>query len=366
MKQLGYIAVILVLASTASSASELLLTAQEIDNLGIGLTTPVAAERVNTVDARGRVVLPPGREHVITAFRDGLVVQLDVDVGDEVSKGQALGSIRSPDFLALQSEYIDALNEAALAGSQLARDKQLFDEGIVSQRRLETAEARARVAAAALNEHRRLLELGGMSERGIEALEDRQELTDRLPLRAPTDGVVLELTKSVGERVDTMDMIYRIGDLNELWLEIDVAQENSAGIVIGMKLDIADCVVELPAEIIAIGQAVDPATQTVRLRARVTATGHRLKPGQYVSAQIVTDPVAVSSATVWTLPAAAIVRRGETCYVFVRTEAGFDVREVVVVGSSGAIAYVDGDLTAADQVAASGVSALKALWPAGA
>ncbi len=349
----------LLLLSTQLSAVELDLSAQEIKRLGIELATPDAAEHVAVVNARARVVIPPSGERVITAIYGGPVSQFHVGVGDVVKIGQTVATVQSSEFLTQQREYVDAYIADELARTQLQRDQQLFEEGIISKRRLDDTMARSKTVAAQLGEHKALLRIAGMLDGELSALATQQKFADQLTIRTPASGVVLERMGKLGERVDGLQPIYRIGDLSTLWLDIQVPQEQIDAVYVGMPVDVANSVVALPAEVVAIGQSVDSVGQTVLVRAKLAEPGHQLKPGQFVSVQIVSDSVANQ---VWAVPVDAIVRRDDQSYVFVRTDSGFAVREVTVANATGAKAHIDGRLTAHERIAVSGVSALKAIW----
>lgn len=355
------------LASTAfqlSFAEEIVVSPGEIGNLGIEFVSPEVARDVAAIEATARVVIPPMGDAVVSAPQSGLLAGLYLAVGEEVVQGQMMAKLQSPDFLALQREFLDALNANLLAQNAYDRDRQLFDEGIVSGRRLQEATTRAKVAATGLNEHRQLLQIAGLSAAEIRVLETRQSLLQVLEIRAPFDGVVLERMATVGERLDAMSPVYRLADLSSLWLEINVPQEKLLLVRPGMKVAVADSRVPLPAEVATIGRSIDPATQIVMVRATLTEAGHGLKPGQFVSARIVAGDTDTSDEAVWAVPAAAVIRSGNNHHLFVRTVNGFEVREVFVVSAHAERFYLRADIDADSSIAVSGVSALKSLWVA--
>ena len=52
-------------------------------------------------------------------------------------------------------------------------------------------------------------------------------LSSLLNIRAPIGGVVLERLTTLGARLDIQAPIYRLADLSELWLEINIPQESA-------------------------------------------------------------------------------------------------------------------------------------------
>jgi len=307
------------------------------------------------------VIIPPSSEHVIGSTQPGLILRLHSAAGDPVTRGQVLAEIRSPAFLSLQQEYLEAVHDYVLAAAQLERDRQLVDEGIIAERRFEETRAIAGAAAGRRAEHRQILRLAGMSDPDIEALEKEQRFRDTLSIRSPVDGVVLDLMAKAGESVDAVEALYRVANLTELWIEIHVPQEQIGLVRLGMMVAVSDCLVDLPARVTAIGRAVDANTQTVSVRAELRGTDHGLKPGQLVDVRIVAAEPSAAADDLAAVPVAAVTRSGDKSYVFVRTATGFAAHEVEQVGDSGGEYYIRG-LPREAEVAVRGVAALKALW----
>ena len=343
-------------------ADDIAVTAEEVRNLGIELATPQEAQATTVIEATAHVVIPPMGDVFVSAPQAGLLVRLYVAIGDEVSQGQAIADLQGPEFLALQREFLDALNTNLLAQNDYARDQQLHDEGIISGRRLQETMTRARIATTGIKEHRQLLKFAGLTDSEIRDLETEQHLLQTLTIRAPSDGVVLDRMAIAGERVDRMSPVYRIADLSVLWLEIAVPREKLAAVRPGMNVVIAGYTLASPARVTSIAKSIDPATQAITVRAILSETGHGLSPGEFVSVKIVADYTDTSDGPLWVVPAPAVTRRDKKHYVFIRTSSGFDAREVLVVNADSDHAYLSVDIDSGTRIAVRGVSTLKALW----
>jgi len=346
----------------ASIAEEITISPNEITNLGIEVASPTPAREVAAIEATARVVIPPMADAIVSAPQAGLLAGLNVSVGDAIVQDQVVAKLQSPEFLSLQREFLDALNTNLLIKNEYERDQQLFDEGIISGRRLQQTTTRYRIAATSFNEHRQLLQIAGLSDGDIHSLETEQKLIQVLEIRAPFGGVILDRMVDVGERLDAMSPIYRLADLSSLSLEINVPQESLAAVQPGMSVAVADSPAAYPAEVTTIGRSIDPATQSVMVRALLTEADHGLKPGQFVSARIVSNRSIASAEAIWIVPTAAVTRSSESYYVFVRTSNGFDIREAQVVGAAAGSLYLVLDVDADNLIAVGGVAALKALW----
>jgi len=312
------VGILLTLIIRVATADDIAITANEIRNLGVELAVPQEAQATTAIEATAHVVIPPMGDVFVSAPQAGLLVRLNVAIGDEVFQGQAIAELQGPEFLALQREFLDALNTNLLAQSEYARDEQLHDEGIISGRRLQETTTRARIAATGINEHRQLLQFAGL--------------------------------------------VYRIADLSLLWLEISVPREKLAAVRPGMTVVIAGYPLDSPAKVASIASSIDPATQTITVRAVLSETGHGLSPGEFVSVRIVADNADSLANPLWVVPAAAVTRRNENHYVFLRTSSGFDVCEVHVVSADADNMYFSADISAGTSIAISSVSTLKALW----
>ncbi len=356
------VACFLILAFTCvAQAEEIRLAPIEIENLGIRFEKLSPAAGAAGIEATAVVVLPSSGDAVIGTLQTGLLTRLAANIGDEVVEGQVLAELRSPEFISLQREFLEALNNQRLAQSEYERDAQLHAEGIISARRLQETKTRQAVAAAALNEHRQLLRFTGMRDTDIRSLENRQRLLDSLLIRAPFSGVIAERMASTGEQLDPMSPIYRLVDLSELWLDINVPQEKLALVRAGARVDVVSNNVSHSAKVTTVGRSIEQATQSAIVRAKLDAGATGLLPGQFVAVRIIIDAATTKTHGV---PAAAITRSGTASYVFVRTAAGVDVTEVTVTGISDGVAYIIGNLGQDDAIATNGISALKALWAA--
>jgi len=353
---------LLVLIVRTAAAGDIAVTAEEVRNLGIELAMPEVAQATTAITATAHVVIPPMGDVFVSAPQAGLLVRLDVAIGDEVSQGQAIAELQGPEFLALQREFLDAVNTHLLAQNDFARDQQLHDEGIISARRLQETTTRARIATTGINERRQLLKFAGLTDSEIRALESEQRLLQTLTLRSPIDGVVLDRMAIAGERVDRTSPIYRIADLSILWLEIAIPREKRTAVRTGMTVSVVGYPLDPPPKVTSIARSIDLATQSITVRAILHEAGHGLSPGEFVSVSIVANETETSAGSLWVVPATAVARRDERHYVFVRTMTGFDTREVLVVSADSANVVFDADLDPEAGIAVRGVSTLKALW----
>jgi len=100
----------------------------------------------------------------------------------------------------------------------------------------------------------------------------------------------------------------------------------------------------------------------VTLRALVQGKASRLRPGEVLSVDLPTATSNTPTTAAWELPLSAVAHDGQQAYVFVRTADGFEARAVHVAARAGQRVQIQGPVKAGEQVAVSGVVALKGAW----
>lgn len=345
------------IATSAAAADLIPLTSAEQRRFGIELASPQLAETTLTRRYPARVTVPNPQLRVVAARKAGVVETLLVAEGERVTAGQIMARLQSPDLVSAQSDYLESLTRLALAESEVARDRMLQREGVIAERRLIESQAGRDELATMVQQRRQVLALAGMSEDDIDILGRSRNLTTSLPVRAPIAGVVLEQMVSTGQSLTAATPLYRIADLEPLWVEVHVPVDRVAGLVPGGRALLPTVGIE--GRIITVGRLVHSQDQGVLVRAEVADGAEQLRPGQFIEVQLgATSEVGGR----WRVPAAAVVRRAGEATVFVAREGGFEPVSVRLIDQEEDETVITGPLAAADRVAVKGVVELKAVW----
>lgn len=236
----------------------------------------------------------------------GVVEQLPVALGDNVTAGQPVAMLRADveranAQVAEARTRVDAETKAAQANLVLARQKvkrtqQLLEQNFVSTQAVEQAVAEAEVA----NQKYQMAK----SQQQIYLQEQavaRAQLGLRT-LRSPISGVVVERYSNLGERVDDRPVL-RIASIDPLRVSLMIPIAQYGQIKEG---DIMTIRPELPgvnainATVRYVDKVVDAASNTFRVRLVLPNPDHRLPGGLRCKADMVTK-----SGTATGLPAAA-------------------------------------------------------------
>jgi RND family efflux transporter MFP subunit len=266
----------------------------------------------------------------------GRLVEIAVDLGTRVGKGQVIARIDPTDYRLRVEQAEAALQQARarLGLSLTGRDEQVDPErtSIVRQARAVLDEARlARERSARLLEQNLIARaaddtaqanLGVAEGRYHDALEEvrnrqatltqrrselelaRQQLLDTA-LLSPFDGAVSVKQASVGEYLAAGAPVATLVRTHPLRLRLPVPEREAAGVRVGqpVRLSVEGDAAMYQGKVVRLSPIVQEQNRTLLVEAEVPNPNVVLKPGAFARAEIVTD----GSQPVIRVPAAALV-----------------------------------------------------------
>ncbi len=358
MKPTGLALLLLLALPAAAQTPVIRLSPEQTKAAGIALAKLDGLRSDGERRLPAQVVVPPAQTEVVSAPLGGVVTAVKAAYGETVKRGQLLARLQGPQLLQLQREFAGARAQADVAAEQRKRDESLFADGIISRSRLAVAQATDRQAAAQLAEKRAALRLAGMGEPGA----DGAGLSGAAAVKAPVDGVVLEAPVQPGQRVEPTAVLFKLGRLAPLWLEIQATPAQAAGLAAGDKVRVPGCADE--GRLTLVAPHLNPATQSLQLRAEFANVGGCLRPFEFVHARIA--PAQAAAAGAWRIPSTALVRHQGQGWVFAEAEQGFApvaVRVMDEAERSVLIAAAEGASLRDDlRIVVAGTAAIKAAW----
>ena len=160
----------------------------------------------------------------------GRVAAVLVRSGDAVERGQTLVRLDESTLREQlrQAEASVRLEEASAKGArarvaeleaQVSRARELAAEELISRLQLETLEAQLAAAQASADE------ADARVEQARATLEERRSAVEKTVIRAPVAGRVGRRHVEVGMQVDTGTLLFEIGSLDELIVEVPLTGE---------------------------------------------------------------------------------------------------------------------------------------------
>lgn len=283
----------------------------------------------------------------------GRVLSLSILPGQEVHKGQKIGTLQSSDAAQARSDFEKARIEAARADLQLNRAQELLHHDVMAQRDYDDLKALDDSDHSELERARQALHLLGFSE---------NDTSDVVPINAPISGVVLDVETGPGElqrSLDNATAIATIADIDSIWVAGDLYPRDQGSVHVGQSTDITINGypgLTLHGSIDNISDSVDPVSLTLKVRVVLPNPGHRLKPQMYANMA-----VTGRQHNVIVVPATAVIQNGHEVFVFVEASPGKYERRNVTLGET----HADNDevtqgLTDGDKVVTTGAELLRA------
>lgn len=291
----------------------------------------------------GRVAFAPGAEAAVDAPLAGAVVRVHVGIGDRVAAGSPLVTLRSPDGAASRATADAAAATADAARAAERRDRALFEQGWVSQARLDVTAAETRRAEAELRAARaRVGAYGAPGSNGMTVV------------RSPIAGVVTRVSAAPGQVLHEEALqVAAVADPRRVELVFEAPPAAAALLQIGDRLE---STVAGARAVTGVVTAIAPANEAGVVIVRARPAGEVPPAGSVVSARV--SAGAGTGALVVPLEAVQTVEGAPS--VFVVEAGGFRARPVVTGRTAdGRIEIVSG-LTGSERIAGAGAFLLKA------
>ncbi len=287
-----------------------------VQNIGVRTAIVTTGVLKKSIRAVGRITYDEKRvEHVHTKV-SGWVEELYVDtMGEEVKEGNALLSLYSPELVATQEEYLQALNYR--------------DASSVSEFSEVAAGGNSLVEAA----RKRLLFMD-IDPAWIKALEENREVQKNMKIYSPGNGIVMKKNIVDGMKVDSMMELYTIADLSRVWVIASVYEYELPFLEEGQEAEMTlsyDPGNKYTGKVTFIYPYLSTKTRTVQVRMEFDNPGMKLKPDMYADVAI----EAKTSGASLLVPSEAVIRTGSRNVVVTALGKGKFLPKEVTVGLEG-------------------------------
>jgi Cu(I)/Ag(I) efflux system membrane fusion protein len=285
------------------------ISTEKIQRLGVKTVSVESGEIAKTVRSVGSVEADERHLYNVTLRFDGFIEKLYVSAtGQPVRRGQPLFELYSPDLISAQNEYLLAKQSEAM----LAQGQKWLQTGIKD------------LAESSLER----LENWGISAEDLRLLQ-QGEILKTIIVRSPATGVVLEKIAVAGARVMSGETLFKIADLSQVWVLVDVYEQDIGSIRPGQTARVT--LDAYPGKLFTgkvgfIYPMLNTATRTVKVRIELVNPDNQLKPMMYAQVQIDID-----KHQALTVPNSAVLESGRRTLLLVdRGEGRFEPRPVKV------------------------------------
>jgi cobalt-zinc-cadmium efflux system membrane fusion protein len=302
---------------------------------------PVRAE----LKVTGSVAPDVSRSVPAVSLTAGRVIDVKARLGDEVTKGQPLLTMTSPDVSAAFADYQKFQADEALARKQLERAELLFSKGALAQKEVQVMEG---------TEQKAKVDLSTAAERIRILGADLNNPSPVIEIKAPVSGTIVEQNITTGTGVKSLDNspnLFVIADLSHVWVLCDVYENDLAKVHLGDMAEVRlnaypDKV--LHGKVSNIARVLDPATRSAKVRLELDNPRGLMRPNMFASVTF----SSISAQRRPVVPTAAILKLHDKNWTFHKERDGSFRRKEVQIGASlpdGMLEVLDG-LSAGDQV----------------
>jgi Cu(I)/Ag(I) efflux system membrane fusion protein len=258
------------------------LTPAVVQTLGV---RTAAVERgtlwkyINTV---GRIEYDETRLAHVHPRASGWIESLELRAeGEPVTRGQRLAELYAPDILSAQVDFLLSREGGPAGPRGISADKA-----------------------------RNILRLLDVPDDVIRDIEKTGEPRNRIPVRAPIDGIVTQMTARDGMYVTESSQMFTIADLSRVWVMVDIYEHQIDWLAQGLSAEMT-----VPArpgrtwegKVDYLYPELDQQTRTLRVRLVFDNPGLVLKPNMFANVVIYGGP----KRDVLKVPAEALIVTGE-------------------------------------------------------
>lgn len=326
-------------ASTATadgSVSAISLSPEQRVTANVSTVRVALDTHTGQIVTTGRVTFDERRIAQVTAYTAGRVERLFVNfTGDSVRRGQAVGTIYSPDLFATQQEYLLAIaNRARMQRAGFAGARTAADDLVESTRR-------------------RLM-LSGMSAGQVAQLERSGKPIFATTVVSPVSGVVTRKLAVEQQYVAQGQPLLEVADLSTVWVEADVYEQQLSSVNVGDRVEITVAAIPnrtFSGKVSFIVPVIAGAARTTRVRIELANPNLQFKPDMYVNVRILGAPAPPHIM----VPASAVIDRGQKQFVWVETQPGtYEPREVTTGGRHGEAIVIASGVREGDNIVVEG------------
>lgn len=276
-------------------------------------------------------------------FSSGQVIQVNVSLGDKVTKGQTLAVIKSADVAGNYADLSNAGTDVAIAKKNLDNAESLYQSGISSEREYIEAKENYNKAIVAANKVKEQIAINGGGNTSANGT---------YVIRAPMSGYVVEKKISQGGfiRSDNNDNLFTIGDIRDVWVWANVYESDIARVKEGYTAKVSTLAYPdtvFTGVVDKVNQILDPETKVMKIRIRLPNAGMHLKPEMFANITIENKEGRQSTA----LPANAIISDdGKNYVILYHGKCNLELREVHCLQTLGDKAYIKDGIQPGDKV----------------
>ena len=290
------------------------LTPEQMKSIGIELGAIEQKELTAALKTNGILRVPNQNRASINSVYSGIVKSLLVQPGNLVTQGQVIATVSNPEFVQVQSDYLNVSAKIGLAELEVKRQKELNAGNAGALKNLQAAETELKTLRNAKSTYAQQIQLIGLNPAQL----SNGKLASVLSIRSPINGVVSDVKVQMGSYVDVSTPVAEIVDNSQLHLDLFVYEKDLPKLKENQLIHFTltnNPGKEYDAQIYSLGSSFEGESKAVTVHAKVEGDKTGLIDGMTITAAI-----SLKTQTRPAVPTEAIVTVAGQDYIFIVTK----------------------------------------------
>ena len=335
-------------------ATVIKLTKEQQRDWQIETAHPKLANRLVIGEYMGEVVTPPQLFHSLSLPFDAQIKKLYVAEFDKVKRGDLIAEVTGRAWIELQKRFLADAIELKHHAHLAKRKNRLCKEGIIAKKECTAANAEHNADKVRASASKALLRSYGASKAMIENLFEKFKISKSIALRSKVAGTIFKLNIHSGSSTKASDTLVVIQKEGALWLEVAVPIEKAMQLKLNQSVRVSFFHQTFQSRVLLKAPKIELKNQTQRLRFSLPKS-KKFLTGTRGLAKL---SIATSSFKV---EKKSIVSLEDKEILFVKTEKGYEPKEVEIVGEDKEFYYINANIRTTDKIATTSLAILKGM-----
>ena len=312
--------------STASSVGSMLVQLDKDQLKEANLKTAILEKGNASIDIHlnGKVDVPPTAVASVSIPMGGYIQDINLIPGNFVKKGSTIATIKDPQYIQLQEDYLTAKSKSIYLSQDLDRQKLLLQQDAVSKKAFQLLQSEYNNNAIALKGLAEKLQLINIDPSSLSV----DKITSKVNLVAPISGYVSKVNINRGKYVAPTDILLELIDPNDVHAAITIFEKDISLFKEGIKGKVVlanEPNSSYPVSVMVVSKNLDE-DKTGLVHCHFLNIPKNVVPGMFLTADF-----SVNNADAVIVPVSAIQRFQGVDYIFIQKSANeFEAKQVTV------------------------------------
>ncbi len=298
---------------------------------------------INSLTLTGKVSFNEEKVNRIFPMLSGVITDVNVQLGDYVTKGQKLGIIRSSEMAGYGNDLVTSNTNLLIAKKNMDAAEDMYKSGLMSEKDFVTAQQMYKQAQSQRTRSTQVLQINGGNTQG------------EFVVRAPISGFVVEkqVNSNMAIRNDNSNNLFTISDLKNVWVIANVYESNITQVHVGDDAQVTTLSYPdrmFKGKVDQVLNVLDPTNKVMKIRVILPNEDYALKPEMFASVNVISQ----KNSDALCIPSSALIFDQSQYFVLIyKTPSDVKIAPVKIISNNADKSYISGEVHEGDKVIAS-------------